>query len=129
MRNKLHTILTLFIALVWLINGLVAKVLVFAPRHEKIVARILGSEHSLLIIKLIGFGEIFLAIWILTRIYSRISAVLQIISVAAMNVLEFLFAKDLLMWGGLNALFAFIFICVIYYNEFVYLNNYQKIHK
>ncbi len=117
--NLAHKITTLIIALVWFANGLFAKVLNFVPRHEQIVSRILGDEYSSLIIKTIGVAEIFMAIWVLSRIYSRLNAVTQIFLVVMMNVLEYLIARDLLLWGGLNALFAFIFICVVYYNEFV----------
>ena len=41
-----------------------------------------------------------------------------------MNTLEFFLAPDLLLWGKLNSLFAFIFIIAIYYSEF-YLNKEQ----
>lgn len=122
-KKQIHKSLTYLIAAVWFLNGLFAKVLNFVPRHEEIVARILGEDYSHIIIKAIGIGEIFLAIWILTRIKSRISAALQIFLVATMNILEFLFARDLLLWGGLNAFIAFIFICLIYYNEFILGKN------
>jgi len=35
-----------------------------------------------------------------------------------MNSLEFILAPDLLLWGRFNALFAFLFILGIVYNEF-----------
>ena len=119
MKQNVHKILTFLIAMVWFINGLFAKVLNFAPRHEQIVSRILGDDYSTLIIKSIGIAEIFMALWVLSRINSRFNAGLQIALVATMNILEFVIARDLLMWGGLNALFAFIFIAIVYYNEFV----------
>ncbi len=119
MVSKTHKILTLLIALVWLINGVFAKLLNYVPRHEQIVARILGEDYSATILKAIGFGEILIVIWILSRIYPRICAATQILLVATMNILEFIFARDLLLWGGLNAVFAFVFICVIYFNEFI----------
>lgn len=118
-KKQIRKLLTYLIAAVWFLNGLFAKVLNFVPRHEEIVARILGEDYSHIIIKAIGIGEIFLAIWILTRIKSRVSAGLQIFLVATMNILEFTIARDLLLWGGLNAFVAFMFICLIYYNEFI----------
>ncbi len=123
---KIHQILTLFIASVWFINGFFAKVLNFVPRHEHIVSRILGEDQSFLIIKIIGFAEVMMAIWILSRFKSRLNAVIQIIVVAAMNILEFIFAPDLLLWGGLNAFVAFMFISIIYYNEFVLSKNFAE---
>lgn len=111
--------MTFLIASIWFVNGLFAKVLGFAPRHEQIVARFFGAEYAGIVVKLIGFGEILMTVWILSRIFPRLNAAAQIALVAAMNVLEFIFARDLLLWSGFNAVFALIFIFVIYYNEFV----------
>jgi hypothetical protein len=63
--------------------------------------------------------EVFFAIWIVSKIHTRLIAITQIIIIATMNTLEFLLVPDLLLWGKWNALFAFIFIIVIYWNEFV----------
>lgn len=123
MRNKtLQTALTTCIAIVWVINGLFCKVLNFVPRHEQIVAGILGDGHSRLLTVLIGLSEIGMAVWILTRIESRLNAIAQITIVAAMNILEFILVPELLYWGKMNSVFAFIFILIIYFNEF-YLNK------
>ena len=43
----LAVIVRLAIALVWLGNGLVAKVLGLVPRHEEIVAQILGPSDEI----------------------------------------------------------------------------------
>jgi uncharacterized membrane protein YkgB len=110
--------LTYIIALVWLLNGLVCKVLNFVPRHQQIVAKILGDEYAWLFTKAIGISEICMVIWILSGIRSRWCAYLQISIVAMMNVLEFILVPDLLLWGHWNAIFAFLFILVVYYNEF-----------
>jgi hypothetical protein len=125
-KLKIHKTLTFLIALVWFLNGLFAKVLGFVPRHEQIAARFFGEDYSGILIKAIGFGEILMAVWILSRFFPRLNAVTQIVLVAMMNVLEFFFARDLLLWGGLNAVFALIFIVVIYYNEFISSKNLEK---
>ncbi len=118
MRIKTHKILQYFIALVWLINGLFCKLLGFVPRHEEIVRRILGDEHSAVLTKAIGVAEICMAVWVLSGIRPGLNAAAQMIIVAAMNILEFYLAPDLLLWGRANAGFAFLFIIVIYVNEF-----------
>lgn len=123
--QQLHKILTYFIVTVWLVNGLICKVLNFVPRHEQIVARILGNEYSRPLTLLIGLAEVALAILILLRIQKRITAIFQIVIVVTMNVLEFFIAPDLLLWGKLNAFVAFLFVLVVYFNEF-YLNRGQK---
>lgn len=111
--------MTLLIATTWLINGLVCKVLDIVPRHEQIVASILGNEFSKPLTILIGLFEIIMAIWILTRIKSKLNAIIQTFIVATMNILEFILVPDLLLWGRFNAIFALLFILVIYYNEFI----------
>lgn len=112
-------IIRYFIAIVWLINGLFCKVLNFVPRHQAIVGHILGEEYAFILTKLIGISEILMAFWIVSKIQARLNAITQIVIIATMNVLEFFLAKDLLLWGKANAFFAFCFICLIYWNEFV----------
>ena len=89
------------------------------PRHEQIVSRILGDEYAPLLTKLIGLSEIFMAIWILSRIKTRLNVWSQILIVATMNILEFMLVPDLLLWGKANSIFAFLFIILVFYNEFV----------
>ena len=113
-----HRILTYFIAAIWLINGLICKVLNFVPRHQEIVSRILGSNHARLLTLLIGVSEIIMAAWILSGIWKRLNAITQILVVIAMNALEFILVPNLLLWGKANAIFALLFILIIYYNEF-----------
>lgn len=114
-RNRL----TWFIAIVWFTNGFICKMLQIVPRHEAIVARILGSAHSRLLTFLIGCAEVVMGIWILSRFQKKLNAVVQIIAIVVMNTLEFILAPDLLLWGKFNALFAFLFILLIYYSEFI----------
>ena len=116
---NLHKVLNITIAIIWFINGLVCKVLNIVPRHEQIVGAILGSTHARMFTIAIGFSEIVMAIWVLTKFKSRLNAIAQIIIVAVMNLLEFILVPELLLWGKLNALFALLFIGVVYYNEFI----------
>jgi uncharacterized membrane protein YphA (DoxX/SURF4 family) len=111
-------ILNVLIALVWLVNGLYCKVLGYVPRHEEIVARILGAEYSSILIILIGISEIVMAAWIISGYKSRLNAALQIFIVLLMNLIEFIFASDLLLWGKMNIVFALLFVLIVYYNEF-----------
>ena len=117
---------TYFIAAVWFINGFFCKVLHLVPRHEQIVARILGNDYSRPLTLLIGISEIIMAVWIISQYKTRLNSILQILVVATMNTLEFILVPDLLLWGKFNSLFAFIFIVIIYINEF-YLNKKQAL--
>jgi hypothetical protein len=111
-------LLTYAIATVWLLNGLFCKVLNIVPRHEMIIGRILGEEYSNIITKIIGVLEILMAVWVISKIKSRWCAYVQIVIVINMNIIEALLAPDLLLFGRLNLLFAFLFASVIYWNEF-----------
>lgn len=121
-NNSLHKLLTLAIALIWLVNGLFCKLLNLVPRHQQIVANILGEAYARPLTILIGLSEVLMAVWVLSKIQSRLNAIIQIIIIAAMNMLEFLMVPQLLLWGKANAFFAFLLILVIYFNEF-YLNR------
>ncbi len=109
---------TLLIAAVWFVNGLICKVLGLVPRHREIVGRILGEEHADVIVVLIGVAEVGMAVWVLSGIARRVNVVVQILVIASMNVLEFFLAPDLLLWGRMNSVFAFLFILLICYWEF-----------
>lgn len=106
------------IAAVWLLNGLVCKALHLVPRHEAIVARILGPAYAGPLTLLIGLAEIGMALWVLSGRYLQLSVALQIALVLTMNVLEFLLAPDLLLWHHYNLLFAGLFALVLYYYGF-----------
>ncbi|MEM7012184.1 MAG: DoxX-like family protein [Verrucomicrobiota bacterium] len=116
--KKLYLTFRVIIGLVWFVNGLICKVLNLVPRHEKIVSEILGPDYAVLLTRGIGFGEILLAIWIWTGLYSRLAAILQMVLVLTMNVLEFLQAPELLLWGRLNAFFALLFVIFVGWHEF-----------
>ena len=119
MKNKqLSIILTYVIAFVWIVNGLFCKVLNLVPRHQEIVARILGDDYARPLTFLIGISEVIMAIWILSGYKSKWNAWAQIGVVGFMNTLEFILVPDLLLWGKLNSVFALMFILVVYFQEF-----------
>ncbi|WP_437362425.1 DoxX-like family protein [Olivibacter jilunii] len=122
-EEKTHKSLNYPIAMVWLVNGLLCKVLNVTPRHEQIVGRILGHEYAKPLTVLIGFAEIAMAVWVLARLKPRLNAITQMVLVASMNILEFILAPDLLLWGRLNIVFALMFVGLVYYNEFILKEN------
>lgn len=121
--KKAHSWLTIFIALVWLINGLFCKVLGLVPRHKEIVGNIIGHEYADILTILIGIGESILALGIFWRFKPRFLAVFQMTAVAVMNIMELILVPDLLLWGSFNMVFAVSFILIIYYKEFVLSKN------
>lgn len=117
--RTLHRLVTLAIALVWIGFGLVCKVLDLVPRHEEIVARILGGELSGPITRSIGGLEVLMGLWVASGIRSRSCAIVQMVLVGVMNALEISLAADLLLWGPFNAVFAVGLIALVWFNEWV----------
>lgn len=118
-KQTMHNIITWLIAAVWLANGLLCKVLNLVPRHQQIVERILGAEYAHPLTVLIGISEIGMAVWVVSRLFIRLNATMQIAIVLTMNVIELSLAPDLLLWGRLNIVFAILFSALVYYNAFV----------
>jgi hypothetical protein len=116
--HKFYFTIHYFIAAVWLVNGLFCKILGMVPRHQRIVASIIGPGHAHFFTLLIGVGETGMAIWVISGISPRLNAWSQIVLVATMNALEFFLVPGLLLWGRFNALFALLFILLIYYDAF-----------
>lgn len=111
------------IAAIWLVNGLFCKVFNLVPRHEQIVAAILGDEYSRTFTLLIGVLEVFMAFWILSEFRYRLNAIIQIALVSTMNIIEIILVPDLLLWGRLNVVFALMFIIVIHFYAFKMKRN------
>lgn len=119
-RKCLDRLLGFAIAAVWLINGLYCKVLDMVPRHQQIVGEILSEDHAFWLTKVIGFGEVMIGLWVLSRRYGKLATVVQIVLVMVMNVLEFFLVPDVLLWGGLNLFFAILFSVVLFWRGFVF---------
>jgi hypothetical protein len=122
-KQAFKILINYFLGAVWFVNGFFCKVLNFVPRHQKIVARILDIDNVQLLTLLIGCAEIGMAIWIISGIWSRLNAIVQILIIATMNTLEFFLAPDLLLWGKANAIFAFMLLLLIYYKVFYLMNK------
>ncbi|MDH5380176.1 MAG: DoxX-like family protein, partial [Cyclobacteriaceae bacterium] len=60
-KNYIHRVTSYFLVAIWIGNGLFCKVLNLVPRHEQIVAQILGDNHSRLFTLIIGLLEIGMA--------------------------------------------------------------------
>lgn len=110
----MHWLIRGSLAAVWLVMGLLAKVLGAVPRHEEIVARVLGQEHAHALTQMIGIGEIGMAAWILSGILPRWCAATQIGLVLVMNAIELTLARDLLLFGAWNSVVALLFAAFLY---------------
>lgn len=93
----LLTFLRIGTAAVWLVFGLVFKVLHAVPRHDQIVAAVLGPQIARPLTIAIGAAETLLALWILSTRWPRTCAAVQTLAIVAMNTLELTFARDHLL--------------------------------
>jgi hypothetical protein len=119
MNDKAQKTLNILIATVWIVNGLFCKILNLVPRHQLIVARILGDTYAIVLTKAIGLSELLMAVWILSNIKPRWCTLTQMFIVGLMNVIEFVLAPDLLLFGRINMLVAVCFIAFLYWDEFL----------
>ena len=85
------------VAAVWIGFGLGCKLLRLVPRHEHIVARILGGKVAPVLTRLIGVGEIVIGAWMLSGVWSWWCALAQTVLVVTMNAIELAKAGDLLL--------------------------------
>ncbi|NCQ36205.1 hypothetical protein GW813_14255 [bacterium] len=117
--KQIQRLIDFALAAVWLVMGLYCKVLGQVPRHAAIVGEILGADTAIWLTPLIGLGEVCLAVWIASGRSRKLSASLQILLVLVMNILEFIFAVEHLLWGPLNIIFALLFCALVYWNAFI----------
>ena len=66
--RSIYVILRISFAVVWFVNGFYCKILGMIPRHEFIVAKILGFEYAQQLTLGIGLGEVIMGFWILSKI-------------------------------------------------------------
>jgi len=111
---KVNRLVTFCTGIVWIVNGLFCKVLNLTPRHEHIIGTILTFGNARLLTVLIGLLEICMAIWILSGLKSRLNVLTQIIIIGSMNTIELLLVPELLLWGRMNAIFALMFMGIIF---------------
>lgn len=84
-------------ALVWIVFGLGFKVLGLVPRHERIVAAVLGEGAAGTVTLAVGIAETLLGVWILTARWPRTCATVQTLAIVSMNALEVTLAREHLL--------------------------------
>lgn len=124
-RNGVASFMKYSIASVWFINGLFCKVLDLVPRHQLIVERITTFSDAGWLTKLIGAAEIAIGVAIVIDYRRKSITQFQILLVLAMNIIEQIFAPDLLLFGRWNFLFA-AFFCLYLYAYLIFRKN--KLH-
>lgn len=92
-----QTLSQILIGVVWVFHGLYSKILNGIPRHQLIVAQILGERFARPATKLIGCGEVLLGVWAFTGSARVECATVQTLALVAMNTLEIALARSLLI--------------------------------
>ncbi len=90
----------LFVGCLWIVFGLVFKLARQVPRHEAIVARVMGARGQRIapvLTRLIGIGEGCVGLWMLSGLFLSWCALLQTVFVVTMNAIELRKARDLLL--------------------------------
>lgn len=126
LRNQGLKMLHVSIGLVWLINGAWAKLLHMVPRHEQIVAGILGQSFANELTTSIGIAEIGMAIWVWSRKWVRWCTWLQVTAVVLMNILEALLVPHLLLFGYGNLVLASLFVFAVWYDGTIHVKQSER---
>ena len=81
---------TLFVAAVWLLHGLVNKLLHGSPRHLQIVQSVPGFSGAagVRLLTAVGFLEVGIALWVLSGWTARHCAAVQTVVLLSMNAIE-----------------------------------------
>ena len=96
----LHSHLTwirLSIAFVWLLFALLFKALGAVPRHQQIVARVVGTHASRGLTLMVATGEAALGLWMIYGRFLPLCVGIQTAVIVVMNALEIRYARDLLL--------------------------------
>ena len=103
--ERLHFLAQIGIGAVWIFHGLYSKILNGIPRHRLIVAKILGTRRAGIATKTIGLLELLLGAWAIIGWHPMWCASVQTAAIIAMNSLEILLARELLISAlGMGAL-------------------------
>jgi uncharacterized protein YqjF (DUF2071 family) len=91
---------TFMVASVWLVHGLLNKLLHFSPRHLQIVQSVpgLAGSRGELVLTAVGLCEVGIALWVLTGWAAGVCAAVQTIFLLSMNAVELAVARPLLLW-------------------------------
>jgi len=114
-RPGVQTTLKWGTATVWLVFGVIFKILGLVPRHRMIVASIVGAAAAGPVTVLIGGVETAVGLWILTGFKPRACAAVQTVAIVSMNVLELGLARDLLLSPVLMLCGNAVLLCLVWY--------------
>jgi len=91
---------TFMVAAVWLVHGLLNKLLHFSPRHLQIVQSVpgLAGSRGELVLTAVGMCEVAIAVWVVSGWAATVCAAVQTVFLLSMNIVELSVARSLLLW-------------------------------
>ena len=95
--QAVHALAQIVIGSVWVFHGLYSKILNGIPRHRLIVGKILGMKRAQVATRAIGLMELLLGVWAFSCWQPVWCASIQTAAIVAMNSLEILLARELLI--------------------------------
>jgi len=95
--DRLHGPAQIVIGSVWVFHGLYSKILNGIPRHRLIVGKILGMRRAQVATRAVGVLELLLGVWAFSGWQPVWCASIQTAAIVAMNSLEILLARELLI--------------------------------
>lgn len=107
-------VMGLLIGGVWIFHGLYSKILDGIPRHQSIVARILGDSLAEIATISIGAMEVLLGCWAIWGRHRMLNASIQTLALVSMNTIEILFARDLLISPSGMVILNFMFLLFVW---------------
>jgi hypothetical protein len=113
--ERLHLLAQIGIGSVWVFHGLYSKILNGIPRHRLIVGKILGTEKAGIATRTIGLLELLLGAWAISGWHSVWCALVQTAAIIAMNSLEILLARELLISAIGMAVLNFGFLSLVWW--------------
>jgi len=111
----MHTLAQIAIGSVWVFHGLYSKILNGIPRHRLIIGKILGNGKAPIATRTIGTLELLLGIWAFTGWQPVWCASVQTAAIVAMNFLEILLARELLISGIGMLILNFGFLTLVWW--------------
>src|SRR6476620_6477916 len=95
--ESFHLLAQIIVGGVWVFHGLYSKVFNRIPRHQMIVAKVLGARIARPATILIGVLEFLLGVWVFTGWWPVVCVSVQTAALVGMNILEILLARELLI--------------------------------
>jgi hypothetical protein len=113
--DALHPLAQVVIGSVWVFHGIYSKVFNGIPRHRLIVGKILGDANAGVATKVIGLFEFLIGLWAFTGWQPVGCAIVQTATIVAMNSLEILLARELLISGIGMVILNLGFLSLVWY--------------